>query len=1360
MALQTQNLVMVGLGIKDDAPPNSLQAALVDGIHLRWAFKRELGFPWYGYHLFRRQHLEGEFLCLSNEMASLKNDDQLGNKWDNQYGQVCSDENLFLTDDFAASPSTETDSVEFDLVDRHYLRFSLNPGEPARKVEVWIGFRTHGEIEVTALSGNVPVAWGLLSGEAGEISTVALEFDLITAVQVGVGPAALIDLCFVPVSQDAKTGWEEVSGFSYPLRLPVTHPDYPCTSDTREDLSQARDLAKSRIMDGNDPDQFIPSPAPIYTQGTVTVVNGSPIVIGEGTHWDLPNAVLQIRGDLTAYTILEFLAGDKLILSRPYAGVSGTGKSYVIQDDPFGQFHDGLIHLVAGGNASGAMADRTIPIPLTTVGATTVTNGSTNVEGSGTNWGPELSGLAIQFAAYAAGSITLRNGSSIVTGSGTSWGAHLRGMTLRIAGEEGVYKIVAVNSRTRLTLDRPYAGMTQSGKAYTILERTIYPIVSVGSSTQLILGRPYVGDSGSGKSYLISASLQTHEVEKTSPRMPLQHPLDLILLASLNPAIAQTVGLYWVDQEVDPDIAYDYLILADHTGHFSEYSHDNLSNLFEEVGFGDVDAYIVFNKQIAPETPLPAPDGLRVYALPGFHDFSNNAGLCWNLGVTDKAGLLPGKPILYHIWRADLGNGATPAASDDYQPITHQPILVTVPRVIPGKTPQCAADWPPFPLHYIDSRLREGWYGYQVSGVDIFGRHSPNSSAGLWYQWTPAPEPRPWYYKEPPEDTWIHHFAVRLLDKMPPPPPTGIEAYVLDPADPTVLKDVAYDEWREANPEQVGLRMRWLWTEAHMRQAPDTREFRIYYNLGTDLPEPNYGQATVWQERYYVVGYNEHVTPTRDGEGKPLRKYEIFLPAPDDLIPSLAEPIIYAYIGVSAADNKTHTQDTRATGGWGGRFGNEGRVGGSAKVFRVRREPPPTPLVPSSDSDKVLATPADYHSHSYYTYRWLPQPHLKAHICRALDDSLFRADWKRRQTSSANISVDDQSYFPAEWCGSESSQIAKRDQIANELNHLNNFSHDAEGSNSAEAYYRGLSNDALRVLAGLPGNESAFTQLTIKPLDPQEPDPDNPGLLRWRNHVGPDNPPDFPVDPTLRAYTDTVDGRSTNRYFYRAAYVDGAHNRSGLSLSSPPVYLPNVVPPRAPVITEFIGGDRQITLKWASNREPDLAEYRVYRADNESGVRDVRLMTLVHTEGVASGDPVDRPAEVTWTDQPIPGLVNFYYRVVAVDEAGNMSMPSSVVQARAYDDLRPAPPVWNAAVADALTSAVTLSWTASDAYVRCLLQRRHIEETTWSNASGWLPRGTYTYTDMERAPGQQYIYRLRVMDTFGRLNRDFNEFTI
>ena len=77
-------------------------------------------------------------------------------------------------------------------------------------------------------------------------------------------------------------------------------------------------------------------------------------------------------------------------------------------------------------------------------------------------------------------------------------------------------------------------------------------------------------------------------------------------------------------------------------------------------------------------------------------------------------------------------------------------------------------------------------------------------------------------------------MRLALLDKIPPPPPTGFEAFALDPQDPFLQRDAAYDAWfatlsAAEKTAVIGLRVRWNWTDAHMRQAPDTKEFRIYY---------------------------------------------------------------------------------------------------------------------------------------------------------------------------------------------------------------------------------------------------------------------------------------------------------------------------------------------------------------------------------------------------------------------------------------------------------------------------------------------------------------------------------------------------
>ncbi len=74
-------------------------------------------------------------------------------------------------------------------------------------------------------------------------------------------------------------------------------------------------------------------------------------------------------------------------------------------------------------------------------------------------------------------------------------------------------------------------------------------------------------------------------------------------------------------------------------------------------------------------------------------------------------------------------------------------------------------------------------------------------------------------------DGTVHPHALSLLDKLPPPAPTAVEAFALDRRDPLLVRDAVYEAWfASLAPEEqtslLGLRVRWLWTSAQMRQAP------------------------------------------------------------------------------------------------------------------------------------------------------------------------------------------------------------------------------------------------------------------------------------------------------------------------------------------------------------------------------------------------------------------------------------------------------------------------------------------------------------------------------------------------------------
>jgi hypothetical protein len=216
-----------------------------------------------------------------------------------------------------------------------------------------------------------------------------------------------------------------------------------------------------------------------------------------------------------------------------------------------------------------------------------------------------------------------------------------------------------------------------------------------------------------------------------------------------------------------------------------------------------------------------------------------------------------------------------------------------------------------------------------------------------------------------------------------------------------------------------------------------------------------------------------------------------------------------------------------------------------------------------------------------------------------------------------------------------------------------------------------------------------------------------------------------------------------------------------------------------------LGGDRQITLKWASNREPDIAEYRVYRADNEQATRDLRLMTLVHIEAVAAGDPFARPADVLWTQSGLVGGFRYYYRIAAADQASNLSAPSEAFSAVVVDTSIPAPPIWlettwivlrdadhgvEAWPADGVLVAGThpalrLVWSSTVVGATFFITRRAREERGWqpvASAGDYreIAPTQFLFYDEHVSPKENYSYRIRVTSLTGVPSLEYREMEV
>jgi len=143
----------------------------------------------------------------------------------------------------------------------------------------------------------------------------------------------------------------------------------------------------------------------------------------------------------------------------------------------------------------------------------------------------------------------------------------------------------------------------------------------------------------------------------------------------------------------------------------------------------------------------------------------------------------------------------------------------------------------------------------------------------------------------------------------------------------------------------------------------------------------------------------------------------------------------------------------------------------------------------------------------------------------------------------------------------------------------------------------------------------------------------------------------------------------------------------------------------------------------------------------------------------ADPDPAARLAEVIWTDEPVRGLVYYWYRVVAVDRpdsvdqrggGGNVSQPSTAVLGRAQQP-KPKAPIVTVPAWDNSHTTVTVTWQSDDPFLVPRLERRLGEGDPWRVAADWLPAGTIVAQDVPPDPGMNYEYRIQVRDHIGQL---------
>lgn len=295
-------------------------------------------------------------------------------------------------------------------------------------------------------------------------------------------------------------------------------------------------------------------------------------------------------------------------------------------------------------------------------------------------------------------------------------------------------------------------------------------------------------------------------------------PMTLFQTMAIHPEIARLLGLYWIDETADAATAYDYRVVGYWTDRTREYVVENLD---------EASTTPLPTTALARATPQPSP----TRELPDGTVWPTQAmvGLGWEPPTPDPDAhltLLDGiQPVAYRPERQDLGPRASPGAPqpDDWEALpvpaddggwTVAAPVVPSPREENGQAPA----WPPYFAY--DEWVDYHAYAYRLVGLDLFGRASAPSDPI-------APVP--------------------VVDLVPPPAPTELEARIFQRGDPSLSAEERAVLF-PSDSDRIALRVGWLWPDAVDRAVPDVKEFVIHeVSVGIDaFSAPS--NAAAWRD--------------------------------------------------------------------------------------------------------------------------------------------------------------------------------------------------------------------------------------------------------------------------------------------------------------------------------------------------------------------------------------------------------------------------------------------------------------------------------------------------------------------------------
>ncbi len=699
---------------------------------------------------------------------------------------------------------------------------------------------------------------------------------------------------------------------------------------------------------------------------------------------------------------------------------------------------------------------------------------------------------------------------------------------------------------------------------------------------------------------------------------------------------------------------------------------------------------IALGQPALPSAPQPVTATALAGATQGTNDLRNVIEVTWS-ALDDPS---PGTATRYLLRRYGLGTGKSPASAG-------APVDLT---------PDGGVWRTQVSPKFIDAGVPDGWYAYEIEGVDLLGRQGP---------WGPP--------------GWGANSSnvVGVFGAVRPPSPAIIDAWLLDSSDPLQPPGVR----RPPKGNDGDIWVQWKWSAERAAQCPDATHFLTRLSA----PEPNklVGRVTAasqsganWlckttlelpiancliREKLVIgaiafsivantAGKNAEVTveafkdpaaptgiippttgrcacivsptsplyvdATEASAWGSILAHVAIVPGQQDYETVLAGPLLTASPSMPIRAGAIALTAVRPVPG--GRPDLESKVA-TWRIVAVDRSLPALPS--QAPIGPTYAAYPDYWGNSHVKLSWSAQRGFLYEVYRAADAALLVAN-----------------------------QVLARNGLA---------AFNIPGG-------RAMTDQEWASLAGHRGIETAFQRVS-----------------------GP-----VSAQGATATFEDSVASRASNRLFWRIGVVTEDGRRPTISIGGEttpalgpplgPVKLRDPQPPAAPVWAAVTAGDRTIALSWTPCSETDFSEFRLYRAWNRDALAELRDL-----------QPIWKGSTSTYSDHVPAGLVDWFYRIVAVDTSGNVSPPSQIRRAQALDRSVSAPgTVLNAS---RIAGKVHVQFSHADPGVSCMVQRR-VGNGPWLGASGWLKPGTADTEFADPNPRADLELRIKARSVHGVLN--------